>query len=394
MKKESVEGLLPFFDPVRKTDFIDQEVFDSVTSSAGTLLVHSEDFRPEPEMRFEVALVFIGPATDASGDPVPGQWIREAFYRLKKVSPVMRIFDLGNMKTGSSFADTLFILEEVCSSLLRMKSKTVFIGQDQELTRGIFNALKEFENNINLVHIDSRIDVAQEGDPPGAPDYLGQIMEQEAAWLYNIAAIGYQSYFTDPKQIKKLDELYFEHYRLGNLRNNLEETEPVLRDADLVSFDLSAVRYSDLPAVKKGSPNGFFAEEACQLARYAGLSDRCNLFALFGEFDPNERQEPSSLFVAQMLWYYLDGILNRKHDYPVSELDDYTKFAVAIDEIEFPIVFYFSEKSKRWWLEVVNPAAPADDPGKVVVACSASDYRKACNNEIPERWWINFKKIR
>jgi hypothetical protein len=43
----------------------------------------------------------------------------------------------------------------------------------------------------------------------------------------------------------------------------------LLRDADLVSFDISAVKQSEAPASRFASPNGLAAEDACQLARYA-----------------------------------------------------------------------------------------------------------------------------
>ena len=69
--------------------------------------------------------------------------------------------------------------------------------------------------------------------------------------------------------------------RLGTLRSNLVVAEPFLRDAHLVSMDISAVKQSEAPGTRFSSPNGLLAEEACQLARYAGLSEQVSCFGIF-----------------------------------------------------------------------------------------------------------------
>jgi hypothetical protein len=58
-------------------------------------------------------------------------------------------------------------------------------------------SLKEFENNINIAHIDSRIDLSVDNDIPSPEYYLDEIIEKESSHLYNISCIGYQSYFVD-----------------------------------------------------------------------------------------------------------------------------------------------------------------------------------------------------
>ena len=67
---------------------------------------------------------------------------------------------------------------------------------------------------------------------------------------------------------------------------------------------------------------------------------------------------------------------------------------VEVDEIGFPIVFYKSNRSKRWWIEVNNPHDEEEKKVNVIVSCSEDDYLKACNNEIPDKWWLNLKKMR
>jgi formiminoglutamase len=77
-----------------------------------------------------------------------------------------------------------------------------------------------------------------------------------------------------------MNKLYFDSYRLGQIRDNIQESEPIIRHADMLSFDFSAIKHSDAPANEVPQPNGFYSEEACQMMRYAGMNDKLN-FAWF-----------------------------------------------------------------------------------------------------------------
>jgi formiminoglutamase len=116
------------------------------------------------------------------------------------------------------------------------------------------------------------------------------------------------------------------------------------------------------------------------------------IFEMDYTFDVNNQ---TVKLIAQMIWYYLEGFVNRKHEFPQATLEDCIKYIVEIDEIEIPIVFYRSNKTQRWWMEINNlPESMGGDKVNVTVSCTETDYFKACNNEIPDRWWINFKKLR
>src|SRR5690606_28875003 len=120
---------------------------------------------------------------------------------------------------------------------------------------------------------------------------------------------------------------------------------------------------------RQGSPNGFFADEICRLARYAGISDRVQAFGLFEIDALCDRDQATVKLGAQIIWYYLEGYINRKHDYPQASLEDSTKYVVQIDEIDFPIVFYNSNKTGRWWLEVEAPHGQENKQVSVIVSC-------------------------
>jgi arginase family enzyme len=396
MIKDKLEEILNFFDPVQLSGFTDLSYLND-KGSIGSGIINNSDAKPISSAdHFEIALLFIDqPIHESEGKEIKTtQIIREEIYKLKKVSFGLRVADLGNLKTGKNLNETQFALQEVCSLLFYHKVNVVIIGGTQSLTTANFRAIKEFENDINLVHIDSKIDLSTTEEYYPDDSYLNQIIENEISHLYNISCVGYQSYFADQKQINRLNELYFEHYRLGMVRDHFENIEPVLRDADLVSFDIGAIKACDAPARRDNSPNGFFSDEACQLARYAGISDRVRSFGIYETDARLDNNHQTSRLVAQMVWYYLEGFLNRKHEFPQTSLDDCIKYIVEIDEIEIPIVFYKSNKTQRWWIEVNNLPGNTGSKVNVIAACSETDYFKACNNEIPDRWWINFKKLR
>ncbi len=390
----SIEEILNFFDPLKREDFSDISYLEDRMSIGNNLLINYEGAKISANERFEVCLIFVEGEEAEKQKNSTVQQIREEIYALKKVAANLRIADLGNLKRGKNFTETLFALQESCALLFKNKINVIVVGLSQALTVGAFRAFKEFENDINLVTIDSRIDLSFD-EKPLRESYLDLIIEKEKASLYNITCLGYQSYFADQKQLNRLNELYFDHYRLGKIRENPEEAEPILRDADLVSFDIGSVRMSDSPGSRNPSPNGFYGEEACQLARYSGLSDRLRLFGLFeAEENNDDKNRQTQKLSAQIIWYYLEGYINRKHDYPQVSLEEYIKYIVEIDEIGFPIVFYKSNKSNRWWIEIKNPHEREEEGNKIVVSCSESDYLRASNNEIPDKWWINFKKLR
>jgi arginase family enzyme len=394
MVRDQLAEILNFFEAVNLKDF-ENSVYLHDDTSLGSALVINSSVRPiSADAHFEMAFVFINQHLDVSGknNSAP-QKIREELYRLKRFASI-RIADLGNLKTGKNIHETQFALQEVSALLFQLKVNVVVVGGSQLLTLGSFRAFKEFENNINLVAVDSRIDLATSEHSVQECNYLNAIIDDEAAFVYNIAVLAYQSYFVNKIQLKRLAELYFEHYRLGLVREKIEQCEPVLRDADLVSFDISAIRMADAPGQKDGSPNGLFADEACRLTRYAGLSDRVRSLGLYEVDSEMDQQRQTVKLAAQMLWYYIDGYVHRKHDYPASSLSECTKYEVQIDEIDFPIVFYKSNKSDRWWIEVRQLTAGEAHSETVLAGCTADDYRQACQNEIPERWWLNFKKLK
>ena len=67
---------------------------------------------------------------------------------------------------------------------------------------------------------------------------------------------------------------------------------------------------------------------------------------------------------------------------------------VNIQDGKNEVVFYKSDKSDRWWMDVPYPSHKKIKYERhVLVPCSYEDYKTACENEVPNRWWQTFQKL-
>jgi formiminoglutamase len=320
--------------------------------------------------------------------------VRGYLYKLFLPNPGLKVIDLGNINPGHSVEDTYFALSSVAAHLIKNKVIPVIIGGSQDLTYASYLAYEKLEQTVNLVSIDNSIDLGSLNEEVCSKSYLGKIIMHQPNYLFNYSNIGYQTYFVDPKMLELMAKLYFDCYRLGEIRGHLEETEPIIRNADMLSFDITSIRFADAPGSKLTTPNGFYGEEACQIARYAGMSDKLTSIGFY-EINPQaDTNNITSYLAAQMIWYFIEGFTNRKKDFPVGEKTDYLKYRVAIKDSKYEIVFYKSNKSGRWWMDVPYPEAfKSKYQRHHLVPCSYRDYQVACNDEMPDRWWSTYLKL-
>jgi arginase family enzyme len=307
--------------------------------------------------------------------------IRKELYSLFPGNWDASIADLGNILEGNSISDTHFALRKVVSSLIKKKIIPIVIGGSQDLTYALYRAFDELEQMVNLVSIDSKFDFGKESDAVSATSYLTKIIIDEPNNLFNYSNVGYQTYYNSQEEIDLIDKLFFEAYRLGEVSNNIAIAEPVFRDADFVSLDLTSVKSSDSGNFSTFIPNGFSGKEICALSRYAGISDKVSLFGLFNH--NNTKQE--SVLMAQIIWYFIEGYHYRSFEYPFGSRENYIKYIIPLEE---ELVFYKSNKTDRWWIEIPFISNSNNKLKKSsLLPCSYEEYLGACNQEIPERWW-------
>lgn len=319
--------------------------------------------------------------------------IREQLYKLYNHSFV-QIADLGNIQQGETVNDTYFALSNVVRECVKNGVVCFILGGTSDLTYANYLGYKDLEQSVNMVAFDKELDFGNFDDPINSSNFTSKIILSKPNFLFNYSNIGYQSYFTSESHIQLLGKMYFDLVRLGEIRANIREVEPIVRNADFISFDLSAIRNSDAPATAGTTPNGFAGEEACQITRYAGLSDKVSSFGLY-EYNPElDTNGTTALLIAQMAWYFIDGVSARRDDVPSRKSKDYLKYRVSMPNQDDDIIFYKSLKSDRWWMDV-----PA--PSKVnsiffrhqLVPCSYTDYQSACNEDVPDRWWKAYQKL-
>jgi len=73
---------------------------------------------------------------------------------------------------------------------------------------------------------------------------------------------------------------------------------------------------------------------------------------------------------------------------------DYKKFTVVMEESNNELVFFKSNKSSRWWMEV--PFPPNNETKyerHYLVPCNKEDYENAMKNELPNLWWKTYQKL-
>jgi len=316
--------------------------------------------------------------------------IRRHLYQLFPGNWNTQIADLGNIKKGNSISDTHFAVTEVVRELLKKNIITVIIGGGQDVTFSSYRAYDQLEQTVNLVAVDSMFDLGTLEDELSSKSYLSKIIMQEPNNLFNYSNIGYQTYFNSQEEIQLIQNLNFDAYRLGEAKN-LGIVEPVFRDADIVSVDIGSVRQSDAPANNNVSPNGFYGEEICAIARYAGISDKVSSFGVYEYNAKYDQNYQTAHLIAQMIWYFIEGVNYRAKDYPFCTKDNYQKFTVMLEDDD-PINFYKSDKTGRWWMEI-NLIKNNKYKRHALIPCTYQDYLETTEQVIPERWFKAQRKM-
>ncbi|HLT42203.1 MAG TPA: formimidoylglutamase [Sphingobacteriaceae bacterium] len=321
---------------------------------------------------------------------------REHFYPLYEGVPKPKIADLGNIKAGESVIDTYAAVKTVVQELVKQGVLPIIIGGGQDITYAQYQAYEKLEQKVDLVVVDSRIDINEDQEglrETSSQSFLNKILLHEPNYLFNLSNIGYQSYFVSQESIKVLDKLYFDSYRLGVFKKNIEYSEPVLRNADLISFDIGAIRSSDAGANANASPNGFYGEDACQICRYAGMNDKLSSIGFY-EFNPAyDKNGQTAALLSQMVWYFIDGFYNRKKDLPLQPKSAYVIYRTALKEDNYEVVFVKSKKTDRWWMQVPYPNVKSVNERFHLVPCSYEDYKTAIDGDMPDLWWRTYQKL-
>ncbi|WP_162428427.1 formimidoylglutamase [Pontibacter pudoricolor] len=332
-----------------------------------------------------------GSGNEENTDPTlaAARAVRKKLYALNKGAGSCRIVDLGNLRPGITLDDTYLRIKEIVEVLISHGTIPVLIGGSHDLEYGQFMGYEHLERVINMVTVDCSVDMTEDTDATPNKKQLRSILMHEPNYLFSLGQIGYQSYLVEPEVMATLEKMHFEAYRVGEVHRNVQEMEPVVRLADLLTIDVAAIRHQDAPGYEPANPFGLTGEEACQLCWYAGLNDNLTSLGIY-EYNPAlDERELTAMTVATMIWYFIEGFYHRKNEISFNS-KQFTKYAVAFNDNPDRMVFYKSKQSEKWWLEVESLTE-----GKTtrVVPCSYEDYLQATKGEVPNRWILTQARI-
>jgi formiminoglutamase len=276
----------------------------------------------------------------------------------------------------------------------------IIIGGSHDMDLGQYTAYEGMDKLISVLNIDAYFDMEEGNQRTFSENHTNKILLHEPNFLFNYNHLGYQSYLVDQRMINTFEKLYFEAYRLGHFRQDFTEVEPVIRDADMISFDITSIRSTDAPGTRRAQPFGITGEEACQICWYAGLNQKLSS-AGFYEYNPDfdDARESTAMVVATMVWYFIEGFHHRKHEADFKS-NDYTRYVVSMPVEPETLIFFKSRLSEKWWMSVPYPSNGDDTVFDLeirekqrIIPCSYSDYQTAMKGEIPDRWINAYSRL-
>ncbi len=382
-----------YFDPV-SLDRPEFHFLPEKHSFSRNISIHTPDQPIRDLNRYQLALIGIpeDKAAYVSGSANAPDTVRGMLYQLRKINNSVKIYDLGNLKITNQVNDTYYAIRDITLELMERNVIPFFIGGSQDLTFGAILAIKHLKGIRHILTVDPRFDFWMENQSEiNSRNYLDYIFDQENLNRFAYSNIGHQQYFIAENQMDLLEQEFMESMRLGELREDIRKAEPIIRDADIISIDMNAVRHSDAPGVTTPSPNGLFGDELCAISRYGGISEKVKIFGLYEISPGKDLNGQTSHLAAQAAWYFIDGLSHRLKENPLDTSKHMKKFIVTPDEFGQELVFYKSNLSERWWIEI--PVKNTSSNYNYFISCSYEDYKQACNNLIPDRWWRYFQRL-
>lgn len=343
---------------------------------------------------FEAAeIVIIGCPCEADGTEgalkAPNE-IRKELYNLSVPYPNAQIADLGDLKMKNNHKEWGEMIGYVVEKLLKMEKIVILLGGTKEIAYGQtlayrYTGIDSEDVLTNYAYISPFLDLKDHEDSDSSINY--RIFNQYPPTVNVFTGIGYQSYKVTASELDLMRNLSFPVLRYGVLHENIQVTEPYLREVNAVCMDISAVRHAYSPGGNHHLPAGFSVMEICQLARYVGNSHHISTFSLT-EYNANaDIHHQTASLSAMIIWYFMEGIYQRRIEHPLSHTEQFKKYRVKVNAGIEEITFYQSDLTGLWWMEVVN------SPRSTIVPCSEAEYQSVVADDIPELWWQVFNRL-
>lgn len=349
-----------FFTPV------DKQLAKRFAKSSGTLggemKINAGKFPDYGDI--DVAIIGLGPNAD-----IVRPFLYTYAYHFNGVS----VADFGNLNHDGSSKNANAGLRECLIAMRAENILPIIIGENDNYSDALLKSTPFKDIDYALVSPEIAYN----------PDDLAWKLQNKKK-LFHSSFIGIQNFMNSHATLQMVSELFSTVVRLGQLRNRLQDIEPVLRETDLFEFDLSSIKYPDFTSAYVGLPSGLLNQEACGICRYAGVSNKIGVF-LLNKFTLNKEFPTDAMQVAQMIWYILDGIDNRSNDMPHMNNKNLTVYKCHANSGE-DMLFLYSELTERWWMQVPNIDKKKKTAPKFI-GCKSEDYEIALSGEVPELWY-------
>ena len=248
---------------------------------------------------------------------------------------------------------------------------SIVIGHDKTTLKSVFDSFQfsQAPFSLSMAHPST-----------GKSDDLStELIELCKPYLYNLGIIGHQSHLSNNIVIYDDPSIGIYTHRLGDLRDKINACEPIIRSSDIFAINLNALKFSEAPNQSDPQPIGFTLEEACQLAYYAGRSERNKVFCIWGIDNTIDQQIIGLRVINTLWWYFLYGIEFRLDAYPPVE-EKMTSYTLDTPIEGMYLAFYKDDSQQKWWLKnpVNNSALSSHHP---FIACDYEDYSLAVNQQ-------------
>jgi formiminoglutamase len=366
------DSIIDFLDPVNRGEISGDTGYKE--GQIGKAIQVFEDEFPDLD---EADIVLVGCSEQrgaallhASSAPLA---VRTEFYNLFWWHQDVKLADVGDVKTGKTTNDTYAALKMVVHELTEAGKTVVILGGSNDLALAQYYGFTDNKKAIDAVGVDALIDINLES-PFRADNFLMELLTTEPNYMRHYNHIGFQSYYVHPRMLETMDKLRFDCFRVGTVKEHIDEMEPVIRNCSFMAFDISAIAHAFAPA-NHITPNGLSGEEACTLLQYAGMSPNLQSVGIYNYRPERDVEHLTAKQISQMMWYFMDGFSRNKREAKLEERESFNEFHTAFSDVD--TIFLQSKKTGRWWMQL---------PDKQFIACSYKDYVVASNNELPERW--------
>jgi len=150
----------------------------------------------------------------------------------------------------------------------------------------------------------------------------------------DIETIGYQRHLSE--------NCHSQSISLGELNQGIDKAESILRKAEIVLFDINAIKRQESFS-SRSKVTGLTILESCTLARAIGMSPKNKVFFInVGNEDFNDQSQE---VIALLLWYYLEGLTFNNLE---TEDTDSTTYLVENKHFDEPVKFSKGKITGRW----------------------------------------------